>query len=337
MNRFGYTRVTTLDAALELLGQHPGSRFIAGGTDLVPLMRDSVVAPTHLIDISRIPDLDRIDFSPETGLRLGALTRLVAIAEHPVIRELYGVLSQAISESASPQIRNMATIGGNLLQKPRCAFYRDTVFPCLRRDSGDTCTALEGDNARHALFGGANKCIAVYPSDSANALATLDAVVHLLGPMGERTVPISAFYVPPSIDPTRETVIAPDEIITAISTPPPPVDARGTYVKLRDRAAYEFAIVSAAAVIGTIDGVVSHARLALGGVAWGPYRVPLAEAVLLGQPLNAESIAHAARIALADAQPLEENGYKIPMAQAALRRAIAGDAPKPILLTNEVR
>lgn len=328
MKRFGYTRVAALTDAFAALAT-PGTQLIAGGADLVPLLADHLATPEQLVDIARIPELRGVRFSEAEGLWLGATTTLAEILAHPVVQAHYGVLHQAIAESASPQIRNLATIGGNLLQKPRCPYYRDAVFACLRRDGGDLCSALAGDTSRHALFGfgaadAAHTCVAVHPSDAVNALAALDADVVLRDPFGERTVPLADFFIAPASDPRKETSIAPNEIIVAITAPPPPDGARGTYLKLRDRASYEFAIVSAAAVIAESAGTVSHARLVLGGVAWGPRRVPAAEAVLLGQPLTADLARHAAQLALAEAQPLPDNAYKIPMAQTALRRAILG-------------
>jgi xanthine dehydrogenase YagS FAD-binding subunit len=329
MNRFGYARAATLADALALLAT-PGAQLIAGGTDLVPLLADDLAAPARLVDIARIPDLDRITFDPGAGLWLGALARLNAVMAHSVVQTQYAVLAQAIAESASPQVRNLATIGGNLLQQPRCSYYRDAAFACLKRDGGAVCSAIGGDTSRHALLGyGAaapqSTCVAVHPSDAVNALAVMEANVVLRSASGERRVPIMEFFVAPADNPHRNTIIAPNEIIVGIAAPPPPANARGSYCKIRDRAAYEFAIVSAAAVIAEQDGVVTHARLALGGVAWGPMHPIAAEAALIGQPLTAEIAAHAAKLALADAQPLPDNAYKIPMAQAALRRAIVGD------------
>ena len=341
MNRFGYLRATTLDEAFAALAT-PGAQLIAGGADLVPLLADRLAAPSQLVDIARIPELHGIRYSVTDVLWLGATTSLTEVMAHPAVQQHYGVLHQAIAESASPQIRNLATIGGNLLQKPRCAYYRDAAFACLRRDGGDLCSALAGDTSRHALFGygtpdATKTCVAVHPSDAVNALAAMDAQVVLRNPTGERTVPISSFFVAPSTDPHQETSIAPNEIIVAIIAPPPPAGIRGTYIKLRDRASYEFAIVSAAAVIAEDAGVVSHARLVLGGVAWGPWRVMAAETALIGQPLTKENAAHAAQIALQQAQALPDNAYKIPMAQAALRRAILGEVHVASLASQEAR
>jgi xanthine dehydrogenase YagS FAD-binding subunit len=359
MNRFGYARAATLDDAFALLTA-PGAQIIAGGADLVPLLADDLAAPATLVDIARIPDLRAISFNPAGGLWLGATATLAEVMAHPVVQAHYNVLSQAIGESASPQVRNLATIGGNLLQQPRCPYYRDREFACLRRGpgptpsptpsadgvgrsgrdesrpyndgsaSGELCSALVGETSRHALFGyGAPDphatCVAVHPSDAVNALAALDAQVVLRDASGERCVAVTDFFVAPADDPHRGTVIAPGEIIVAINVPLPPEGARGTYVKIRDRAAYEFAIVSAAAVIAEQRGVVAHARLVLGGVAWGLRRVPEAEAALRGQPRTPAAAARAAQIALQGAQPLPDNEYKIALAQTALRRAILGE------------
>ncbi len=356
MNRFGYTRATTLADAFAMLAA-PGVQLIAGGADLVPLLADDLAAPTTLVDIARIPDLRTIHDDPADGLWLGATATLAEVMAHPVVQAQYGVLSQAIGESASPQIRNLATIGGNLLQQPRCPYYRDRAFACLRRgptpnptpsameqgtlerdatrpynDAGgdmDFCAALVGETSRHALFGYGQPdpyatCVAVHPSDAVNALAALDAQVVLRNAAGERRVPVTDFFVAPADDPRRGTVIAPGEIIVALSVPRPPASAQGVYVKIRDRAAYEFAIVSATAVVAEQDGIIAHARLVLGGVAWGPHRASAAEAALIGQPRTPEVAAHAAQLALQGAQPLPDNAYKLPLAQTALRRAILG-------------
>ena len=341
MNRFGYTRATTLVEAFAALAM-PGAQLIAGGADLVPLLADTLAAPSQLVDISRIPELHGIRYDAADGLWLGAATSLSEIMAHSAVQEHYSVLRQAIAESASPQIRNLATIGGNLLQKPRCPYYRDAAFACLRRDGGDLCSALVGDTSRHALFGygtpdAAKTCVAVHPSDAVNALAAMDAQIVLRNLSGERSIPISDFFVAPTTDPRQETKIAPDEIIVAITAPTSPVGGRGTYIKLRDRASYEFAIVSAAAVIAEDGGAITHARLVVGGVAWGPWRASTAEMALVGQPLTRASVTQAAQIALQDAQPLPDNAYKIPMAQAALRRAIAGEVHIPALNSQEAR
>ncbi len=340
MNRFDYLRAVTVEDALAALAL-PGSQIIAGGADLVPLLADNLAAPARLIDISRIPSLDAIAYDPATGLRLGATARLAAIQAHPAVRERYTVLAQALDESASPQIRNLGTIGGNLLQQPRCAYYRDAGFACLRRDGGDVCSAREGDSERHALFGAgggnASACVAVHPSDAINALAALDASVVLRSSRGERSVPVAEFFTPPLIDSTSAAVVAPDEIVVAVTAPPPPDQARGTYVKLRNRAAYEFAIVSAAAVLALEGDRVAHARLVLGGVAWGPWRARAAEAALGGGPLTAERAAEAARVALESAEPLKDNAYKIQMARVAARRALLGEVRAPALAAMEAR
>lgn len=336
MKPFTYSRATSVADALRLLAQ-PGAQIIAGGADLMPLLNDNLATPGILVDISRIPELNTITYSATDGLRLGATATLNAVRQHPSLEGAYAVLRQAIQESASPQVRNLATIGGNLLQMPRCSYYRDGGFPCLRRDGGDLCAALVGDTSHHALVGfGApdphHACVAVNPSDSANALAALDAAVELRSLAGIRSVPVAEFFYTPSANPRRATVIEPNEIITAITIPPPAPNSRGTYIKLRDRAAYEFALVSAAAVIAVDGATISHARIALGGIAWGPYRALQAEAYLLGKPLTEEHCTEAARLALMGAQPLPDNAYKIPMAQAAVRRAIQGEVYAPQLM-----
>ncbi len=326
MKAFAYHRATTLDEALEMVSL-PGNQIIAGGMDLVPLLSDDLAAPSALIDISRVPELGTVTYDPGSGLRLGTLASLNRILTDAAVRRSYPVLAAAIAESASPQIRNMATIGGNLLQQPRCGYYRDREFACLRRDGGTTCSAILGEHERHAIFQTPDRadphhCVAVNPSDAVNALLAIDASVLARSSRGERMVPLADFFADPKQASTIQSTLAPDELITAIVAPPPPVNVRGQYIKIRDRASYAFAIVSAAAVIAMDGDRVTHARCVLGGVAWRPWRATAAEALLIGQPLTAEAVAAAARAALADAQPLPENGYKIPMAEAALRRAI---------------
>ncbi len=326
MNRFDYVRARTWEEAFAALAA-PRALVIAGGTDIVPLLADHLIEPDLLVDISHIPDLHGIRYDERDGLWLGATTRLAEIGSHPVIRQHYGVLEQAIAESASAQIRNLATIGGNLLQKPRCPYYRDPAFNCLRHPGGTMCSAIAGDASYHAIIGygardPAGTCIAVHPSDAIVALAALEAQVVLRRPLGERRLHLADFYGSPSRDPRRETSILPDEIIVGIAVPPLPSGARGKYSKIRNRAAYEFAMVSAAAVIAQDEGIVRYARLALGGVSWAPYRAIEAENALIGQALTKATVKHAMDLALADAQPAPENAYKIPMARAALRRAI---------------
>lgn len=321
MKPFAYRRAASLDDALAALAT-PDASLIAGGMDLVPLLHAGLAQPATLIDIARLPDLAAVRVETDGGLWLGATATLARVAAHPDVRARFRVLAEAIDASASPQVRNLATIGGNLLQQPRCWYYRDPVFECLRRDGGTTCSALSGASDHHAIFDTQAPCIAVHPSDPATALAALGAEVALRSPRGERRVAVGEFFVAPQVDPTRATVLAHDELIVGLAVPPPPLGAQSAYVKIRDRAAFAFALVSAAAVIARDDAIVTHARLALGGVAWGPRQSAEAGAALIGGPLTPERIAAAVRLALVGVAPLPETEYKVALAEAALRRAI---------------
>lgn len=328
MSGKSYHRATSLADALAVLGQ-PGTRLIAGGMDLVPLTHDHVERPDQLVDIARVPGLSDLRYDATDGLWLGATASLAAVANFAAVGERYPVLRQAILASASPQIRNLATIGGNLLQKPRCWYYRDPVFACLRRDHGPECAAKTGASDIHAVFETTAPCVAVHPADPAVALAAMGATVVLRSPRGERRAVLSEFFVSPLEDATRETRLERDEIIVALVAPPPPLGAGGAYEKIRDRAAFAFALVSAAAVVALEGATVTHARLALGGVAWGPRRLPEAEAALVGGPLSPERLAEVARLAVSGAAPLPDTAYKLPLIQATVRRAILVAAARP--------
>ena len=296
------------------------AKYVAGGTNLLDLMKLHVETPARLIDINGLP-LGEVTPQGE-GVRIGALVRNSTLAYHPLIVARYPMVSQALLAGASPQLRNMATVGGNLMQRTRCLYFRDGISPCNKRDPGSGCTALRSENRGHAVLGGSDQCVAVMPSDLCVALAALDAVVQIKGSSGERTTPLVDFHLLPGDHPERETVLAPGELITAVDLPALPFATRSLYLKMRDRASYAFALVSVAAALDREDGTVKAARLALGGVGTKPWRAWEAEAALAGQPANEESYRAAAEVALRDARPLQLNGFKIEMAKRAITRAL---------------
>ncbi|MFE1499964.1 FAD binding domain-containing protein, partial [Streptomyces albidoflavus] len=268
MKPFGYLRAERADQALAAYAAHPGAQYLAGGTNLVDLMKLGVAGPPFLVDISRLP-LDDVEETPDGGLRVGATVRNTDLAVHPVVRSRYTALSQALLAGASAQLRNAATTGGNLLQRTRCLYFQDTSKPCNKREPGTGCPAREGVHRDLAVLGHSAQCVATHPSDMAVALTCLDARVHLLGPDGERTVPVTDFHRLPGDRPEQDTVVRPGELVTAV-TLPPPAGARSAYLKARDRASYAFALASVAAVMTVEDGVVRHAALAFGGLAHNP-------------------------------------------------------------------
>src|SRR5438105_3783938 len=277
MEAFTITAPRDLDAAVTAARQDD-AKFIAGGTDLMQLMKDFVERPKRLVDLEGLP-LDQVAIGAD-GVRIGALVRMADLADHPEIRRQYPVVTEALLASASPQVRNMATIGGNLLQRTRCGYFRDVGSPCNKREPGTGCPAIRGDHRRLAILGGSDHCIATHASDLAVALAALDAAVELRGAAGTRVVPINDFYLLPGDTPERETVMAPGELITAVVLPPPGADERSHYFKLRDRASFEFALVSAAVVIVHEGDRIRSARVAMGGIGTRPWRLPQVEAAL---------------------------------------------------------
>ena len=325
MRAFTYASPRTVAGAIALLTPSPhengeSARALAGGTDLLTLMKSDLLAPDQLVDIKRLADLDdRIADGP-TGLTIGALTTLAELEADPLILARYAALSEAAALAATPQLRNMATIGGNLLQRPRCWYFRDSRVPCWLK-GGDDCPARRGENQLHALFD-VSPCVAVHPSDPATALMALDAVVRLRGAAGERELPLTEFFAPPTADRRRETILADDELVTSVRIPPLAADARSTYLKAMERKVWAFALVSVAAVIRVQEVRITHARVVLGGVAPIPWRAEPAERVLMGAEPTAETFAHAAEAALKGAQPLANNAYKIPLATALVRRAL---------------
>nr|AXL05562.1 xanthine dehydrogenase family protein subunit M [uncultured bacterium] len=316
MRAFGYTVARNPADAVRLAAGVPNSAFVAGGTDLLNLMRDGAESHDHLVDLNRL-DLARIDMD-RAALRIGALARMRQVAEHPGVRRDFPVLSQALLASASPQIRNMAAIGGNLLQRTRCGYFRDVGSACNKRVPGSGCPAVTGHNRGHAILGGSGHCIATHPSDLAVALIALDATVHLLGPDGDRAVPIADFYLLPGATPERENVVGPGELITQLVVPRTPVAARSRYLKLRDRATFEFAVVSVAAALDLRGRTVREVRLAFGGVGTRPWRNTRVEAALRDRELTEAAISAAGEVLVRDAVPRDGNGFKVELVQRAL-------------------
>lgn len=294
------------------------AKYLGGGTNLVDLMRETIERPASLVDVTGLSRM--IEELPDGGLRIGAAASNTAVAEHPAVRSRYPALSRAIAAGASAQIRNMATVGGNLLQRTRCAYFYDSEGArCNKRAPGQGCDAIDGFNRMHAILGASPACVATHPSDMCVALAALDAVVHLRSSRGERALPLTEFHRLPGDRPDIETALEPGELITALELPALPLAAGSTYRKVRDRASYAFALISVAAAMRIDGGVVGDVRLALGGVAHKPWRARKAEATLIGKPARAESYLAAADAELGDAQPLSHNRFKLALA----RRTIA--------------
>jgi xanthine dehydrogenase YagS FAD-binding subunit len=296
-------------------------RFIGGGTTLLDLMKLNVETPARVIDINRLP-LDKIEATPDGGLKIGATVRNSDLAHHPTVQGDYAVLSQALLAGASAQLRNMATTAGNLLQRTRCMYFRDTAMPCNKREPGTGCPAITGANRTLAVLGTSEHCIATNPSDMCVAMAALEATIHVQGAKSSRAVPFGEFYLLPGSTPQRETVLEPGDLVTHVTLPPPVAGSKQVYLKLRDRASYEFALASAAVVITVTDEKVTWARVALGGVGTKPWRSPEAEAALVGQPTGSANFRKAAEAALRDAKPQSENGFKIELAKRCLTHAL---------------
>lgn len=321
MTPFAYSKPAAIDEAVRLAG--PDSYFIAGGTNLVDLMKENLVRPKRLIDINALPLRD-VTATADGGLRIGALVGNAELAWHPEIERRYPLLAQALLSGASPQVRNMASAGGNLLQRTRCHYFYDAQVPCNKREPGSGCPAREGLNRNHALFGASEHCVAVHPSDFCVALAALDAQVLITGPQGERRVPMSDFHRLPGDTPQRDTVLEPGELILAIELPAAGFAGHHAYLKLRDRASFAFALVSVAAALELDEGgQIRQARIALGGVAHKPWRRADVEASLVGQPATPEHFAAAAELLLKDAQPLAHNAFKVELARRAVVRALS--------------
>ena len=321
MNRFDYVRAGTVAEAVQALGADPGARFIAGGTNLVDLMKYDVVRPSRLVDITRLP-LGEIE-DHAGGLRIGALVTNATLAYDARIQARYPLLSSAILAGASAQLRNAASTGGNLLQRTRCYYFYDTATACNKREPGSGCPAIGGINRIHAILGASEQCIATHPSDMCVALAALEAVVQVVGPEGERAIPFAEFHRLPGDDPARDTTLKPGEMVISVDLPAEDFSAHYTYLKLRDRLSYAFALVSVAAALDIHGGIVRTARLALGGVAHKPWRNREAEALLQGKPADRAAFDAVADLVLAEARPQSENGFKIELARRAIRRGLA--------------
>ena len=318
LTNFSYVRPKNLKEAMKQLSS-PGAGLHAGGTDLLGCLRDHVFAVKKLVSISGIKELKGIATTHDNGLRIGALTTITEVAEHPAVNQHYAALAQAAREVASPQLRNQGTMGGNLCQKPRCWYYRGE-FHCLRK-GGEKCFAVAGENQYHCILGG-GPCFIVHPSDTAPALVAFDASVRIAGPKGSRTVPVEKFHVPPRTDVRRETVLEPGEIVTEIVLPPSR-GLRSSYRKVRARASWDFALAGIALALRIKDGVVADARTVLSGAAPVPWRSREIEAAITGRKLDADVIAKAAEASMKNAQPLKENGYKVPLFRGMIAEELA--------------
>jgi xanthine dehydrogenase YagS FAD-binding subunit len=321
MINFQYARATDVADAVRLIAADPRAKFIAGGTNLIDLMKEDVERPSRLIDISRLP-LKAVEETVDGGLRIGALVPNSDLAYHPMVAQRYPMLASAILAGASAQLRNMASTGGNLLQRTRCYYFYDTATPCNKREPGSGCSAIKGLNRMHAILGASEACIATHPSDMCVALAALDAKVRVAGPARARAIAFADFHRLPENAPERDTTLQPDEIVSAVELPARGFAANYTYLKIRDRLSYAFALVSVAAALELEGGSIKEARLALGGVAHKPWRDPSAEAALRGQAANQATFTRAADLMLRDAKGFEHNTFKIDLARRAVVRAL---------------
>jgi len=323
MNRFDYVRPATVPEAVAAAAVS-GSAYLAGGTNLLDLMKGGIVSPQRLIDVSRLPGLDRIEPLPDGGVRIGALVRNANLAHDPTVTKRFPAVAEALLSGASAQLRNAATVGGNLLQRTRCAYFYDPASACNKRQPGAGCDARGGENRLHAVLGWSESCIATHPSDFCIGLAALDAVVEIEGQAGRREVALEEFHLLPGTTPERESVLMPGELVVAVRLPGAATRfaAHARYLKLRERTSYAFAVVSAAACLHIEDGVIAEARLALGGVAAKPWRARAAEAALAGVCPNSERFLRAAEAALAEARPSGDNAFKIELARRIVVRAL---------------
>ena len=321
MINFQYARANDVADAVRQIATDPGAKFIAGGTNLIDLMTENVERPSRLVDISRLP-LKAVEETTDGGVRIGALVPNSDLAYHPLIAQRYPILGSAILAGASQQLRNMASTGGNLLQRTRCYYFYDTTTPCNKRDPGSGCSAITGLNRMHAILGTSEACIATHPSDMCVAFAALDAKVHVSGPAGERAIAFLDFHRLPENTPQRDTNLQPSEIVTAIELPAQGFAANYTYLKIRDRLSYAFALVSIAAALELDGDMIKEARLALGGVAHKPWRDAAAETALRGEKPNEGSFRRAADLLLRGAKGYEHNTFKIDLAHRAIVRAL---------------
>jgi xanthine dehydrogenase YagS FAD-binding subunit len=327
MNNFAYVRPNDVDSALNLIRTRPKARFLAGGTNLLDLWKMGVEQPQTVIDISRLGLTDIAALPDNAGLRIGSLARNSEVAEHPLVVSQYPVLSRALLAGASPQLRNAATIGGNLMQRTRCPYFYDPAFPaCNKRQPGSGCGALNGYNRNHAILGQSDRCIATNPSDMCVALAILDAKIRVTGPDGDRVIPIADFHRLPEDHPELDTTLQPTELITAVDLPPMPDAKHSAYLKVRDRSLYAFALVSVAAALVIESGPITSARIAVGGVAHKPWRVPEAEALMQGASPDRSVFELAANRLLQGAHAYRYNQYKLALARKTIVRALQAAA-----------
>src|SRR5467141_2615623 len=324
MKTFDYFRPATISDAIAAAAE-PGAAYLAAGTNLLDLMKGGITGPSRLVDITRLPGLDRIEVLPDSGIRVGALVRNADLAHDPDFARAYPAVAEALLSGASAQLRNAATVGGNLLQRTRCGYFYDSASACNKREPGAGCDARDGENRLHAVLGWSEACIATHPSDFCVPLVALDAVVEIEGQAGRREVALEEFHLLPGTTPERESVLAPGELVVAVRLPGAAVGfaAHARYLKLRERTSYAFAVVSAAACLHIEDGVIAEARLALGGVAAKPWRARAAEAALAGVRPNSEHFRRAAEAALAEARPSGDNAFKIELARRIAVRALA--------------
>jgi xanthine dehydrogenase YagS FAD-binding subunit len=318
---FRYERALDVDAAVAAVAGTRGAKFLGGGTNLVDLMRLGVETPDVLVDVTRLP-YDAIDATPDGGLRIGAGVRNSDLAADRRVRSRYPLLAQALLSGASGQLRNVATTGGNLLQRTRCAYFQDVTTPCNKREPGTGCSALEGEHSNHAIVGWSEHCVATHPSDMAVALVALDAVVQVVGPNGARAIPLVDFHRLPDDTPRRDTVLDADELVVAIDVPPLGFAEHSLYRKVRERASFAFALVSVAAALDVADGEVRDVRIAFGGLAHKPWRALAAEETLRGGGADEKTFAKAADAELKQAQPLRDNAYKVALARNTLVRTL---------------
>lgn len=321
MTPFRYERATDAGAAVALLSAAPAGAFLGGGTNLVDLMKLGVATPDLLVDVARLP-YGRIDVLPDGGVRIGAAVKNAELAADRTIRARYPVLAQALLSGASGQLRNLATTGGNLLQRTRCVYFQDTSKPCNKRAPGSGCPARDGYHRTLAILGASDACVATHPSDMAVALAALDAVVRVQGPGGDRAIPLAEFHRLPGDEPQRDTVLDHGELITAVDLPALGFAARSRYRKVRDRASYAFALVSVAAALDVAGGTVRDVRIALGGVAHKPWRAARAEAALRGGPASEDAFRAAIDAELEQARPLRDNAFKVRLASNVVTRTL---------------
>lgn len=325
MNNFTYIRATSVKDAVNRAVADQNAMFIGGGTNVIDRLKVFLEQPTQLIDISRL-QMQSIEKMANGSLRVGALVTNTALADHADIRLNYPILTRAILSGASQQIRNVATVGGNLLQRTRCPYYYETALPCNKREPGSGCPAATGVNRMHAILGASEQCVAVHPSDMCVALAALDAVVEVEGSQGRRQIPFVDFHRLPENTPQRDSNLAPGELISSVILPPASFTKSGVYLKIRDRTSYSFALISIAASVEIVNERINNVRLAMGGVAHKPWRATAAEKFLIGKPADVATFTQAANIALQGAKPLADNSYKVELAKRAIRRALTVSA-----------